>query len=148
MALRLIPALALALALAASSRATAQHLRFELASGPSESVPATFDELRARVVALGTITWEDAPYFDPYAASGGATYASITFDYRADSVTVTWTQFADAGAASSAEREFLNSYGPDGWVRFARDGRVMLQVYSNGGVPESAGEALTALLGG
>lgn len=145
-----IAALLLALPLlAAAAPVHAEHLRFELGAGDAAGVPRTFERLRGRIDQLGfDVTWEDAPYFDPGYTTGGATYASITFEFERDSVTLTWTEFRDEAACATHEQDFIASYGTRGWVRFVRDGRVFLQAYSNGGDSDLAGRALDRVVGG
>lgn len=150
MALRLLAASALGVLFLLSAPVGAEHLRFELGAAPSLGVPRTFEQLRQRVLEVGgAISWEDPPYFDPYyAVSGGATYASITFGFEQDSITVTWTEFEDLAAAAQHEAEFVTSYGATGWVRFVRSGARFLQAYSNNGDPDVAGRALERIAGG
>lgn len=145
-----LAAFALLVGLLATTPADATLLRVEMASDAVDRFPQTFEALQERVAAAGlTVTWSDAPIYDPYySGAGGATYGSMSVQGGGFAeASISWIEFDTPGAAQQYETE-LNAASSTYAVYYAfrRRGRVMIHVYSHSGVTTEAEAMLTRIL--
>ncbi|MFT6395374.1 MAG: hypothetical protein ACJAYU_000116 [Bradymonadia bacterium] len=144
--LLLVTALFLALP---SAPATAELVRIELGGSDVRGVPSSYEELLRRATSQGLdVTWQDQPYYDSYySSSGGATFGALTVNYSGDTVTVSWVEFDDVGAATrhAAELDAMNA-GAE-YLHHRVRGRYLVQCYAHSGNSDIAEDLIDRLTG-
>lgn len=129
--------------------AAAELVRIELGGSEVRGVPSSYEELLRRTASQGlNVTWQDQPYYDAYySSSGGATVGSLTVGYNNDTVTVSWVEFDDVGAATRHAMELDAMYSGAGYLRHRVSGRHLVQCYAHSGNSDTAEDLLERVTG-
>ena len=130
--------------------AWATLVRIEVGDSRDRGVPASFDALLERVEQMGfRVTWTQTEIYDAHLSGyGGGTYSSTTVELpNGQQVTVAWFEHDHLHAADAATRD-LEAMRSRGAARhFSRQGRVVIEAYTDFGDPALAAETLTQILG-